>query len=169
MPLFSLLGNLISPLTTYLQNKGQLQQAAHELEMAQLSSATEQAKISATTNVETLTAQLAATGPGFKDATFILVMLPVIITCIFPAHGKAIFDNISMIPQWYQVMIVSIISAIWGIRNVITPFVNGGVMKKLIDKQEFFNDYRKFNGGKPLDQATVDLLDKVLDDNDNKG
>lgn len=161
LPLISFLGSLLSPLTTFLKNKADVAAATHELEMAKLAAATDLAKVATQADAATLTAQLGATSSGFKDVTFVLLMIPILLTCFFPDKGKEIFANLSVVPHYYQYLVLSVYGAIWGIKNVILPVSNNSVTKKLINKQEFFQYLRNAKG--PLSDAEVQALDSVLD------
>lgn len=161
LPIISFLSNLISPLTTFLKNRAEVAAASHQLDMAKLAAATELAKVSVAADAATLTAQLGATSSGFKDVTFVLLMIPIIVTCLFPSAGKDIFHNLSQVPEYYQWLVLSVYGAIWGIKNVILPVSNNSVAKKLINKQEFFQYLRSTKG--PLSDAEVKDLVSVID------
>ena len=162
IPLLSFLGNLVSPITQMIKNAGDRVQAAHDLKIAQINAQIEALKTTSQYDYQTLVAQLGATSAGFKDITLFLVMLPVIITCIWPEKGKVIFANLALIPQYYQYLILSIYGTIWGIKNVVLPISNNSVKKALINRQQLFNDIRQKVG--PIAQPMVDAIDSAVDD-----
>src|SRR6185503_405699 len=59
--------------------------------------------------------KLAATSQGFKTFSYCLLTLPILIVCIYPAGGKDIFSNLSLIPSWYAQLYVAVVGVIWGL------------------------------------------------------
>ena len=161
-PLMALLSSIFSPITAWIRNKGETMQAEHGLELARLFAATELAKTEMAGNVQVTTAQLAATTSSFKDFTFLLLMTPIIITCIWPSRGQNIFANLSLVPQYYSYLVITVYGAIWGIQNIAVPIANHSIAKATINKQEFFNNLRKTQGSLP--QNEVAAIDKVIDE-----
>lgn len=160
--LLSFASGLISPITQLIKNAGDRAQAAHDLKMAEINAQIESLKTTTQFDYQTLVAQLGATTSNFKDITLFLVMLPVVITCIWPEKGKAIFDNLALIPQYYQYLILSIYGTVWGIKNVVLPMSNNSIKKALINRQQVFSDLKAKMG--PISQPVVDAVDAVIDD-----
>ena len=163
MGFLSFLGGIFAPITALINQAAQKQQAQFNLQMAQIQAATDLAKTETTNDFNSLVARLGSTDKGFKDITFFLLMLPILITCISPTTGAAIFTNLNTIPSYYQNLVLCVYGAIWGLKNVVMPLSAHSVTRKLIDKAEFFKELRQAEG-KALDSGTVATLDKVLDD-----
>lgn len=115
LPLIANIFGEKGPLGQYFKAKSDIalatQQAQLEVKKAELTMATEVAKA----NVEQSKNQLAATSQGFKVFSYAILTLPVIIVCIYPALGKDIFANLSLIPSWYAQLYVAVVGVIWGL------------------------------------------------------
>lgn len=65
--------------------------------------------------VESEKNKLAATGQGFKFVSFILITLPIVITCLFPEYGRRIFENLALIPVGFMQLWAAVVGVIWGL------------------------------------------------------
>ena len=169
----------------YFQTKQEIQKIKLENERQE---ALAQAKLAgdiALANLEFQKVALASTGANFKYFTFAMWFGPYIMQIIYPALGKQIFDNMLGMPEWYAQSCVAIMFTVWGI-SVSAPVVANifsglgqffqarreyKLEKAKIDRKAFYDALKKapWFKGKGIDQATVDVMESVLNETDEAG
>lgn len=117
-----------------------------------------------------------STGSYFKYFTFFMWFGPFMIGVVYPSASKEIFNNLTLMPEWYVQSCMLIMFTVWGI-SVSAPVVGNifsglstylgqrrefKLEKAKIDRKVYFNEFRKLHG--PLSQGDVDLLNKSLDE-----
>jgi len=184
----SIFSGLVTPIGDYFKAKSAtavaVAQTQLEVKKAELTMATEMAKA----NVEQSKAQLSATSQTFKAFSYTFLTLPIVIVCIWPAWGKEIFANLSLIPVWYAQLYVAVIGVIWGLP--IASSAVSGIFSAVQDswdaantrkikkiealgeaksmnleqaKKEIFDTMKKAVNLNGYTQAQVDILNPVLD------
>lgn len=115
IPLLSSIFGENGPIGQYFKTKAQQVQATADLAMQVEKDKMQLSGILAQAAVDSEKNKLGATSQGFKFVTFVMLSLPIIITCFAPEYGKRIFDNLSSIPTgWFQLW-GTVIGVIWGL------------------------------------------------------
>ena len=172
----------------YISTKAESEKVKQEMELAvqkaQLEYATEEAKA----RVEDRKNQLQATTSSFKTFSYVILTAPIIIMCINQDMGKAIFENLSLIPSWYAQLYVAVVGVIWALpitSNAVSGIFTAvqqawavrqdkkiekitalGEAKSLnLDqaKKEIFDTMKKVTGLQGYTQAQVDIMSPILD------
>lgn len=119
---FTLLASLLtglfgssSPITAYLNTKAQAAKAAADLAMQVEVDKKELSKEYASNDLAATQARLNATSQNFKAFSFILINIPIVVTCINRNWGEYIWANLNTVPTWYAQMYVAVVLVIWGI------------------------------------------------------
>jgi len=115
LPLLSAFFGENGPLGMYLKTKAQQVQAAAELALQVEKDKLTLSTVMAQAEVQSTQIKLAATSQGFKTFSYCLLTLPILIVCIYPEGGKAVFTNLSLIPSWYAQLYVAVVGVIWGL------------------------------------------------------
>lgn len=55
---------------------------------------------------------------GLRWVSFIIIYLPIIITVIYPEHGGRIWQNLTLVPEFYMNGALMILGGIWGFSEV---------------------------------------------------
>jgi len=184
----SIFSGLTGPIGEYFKTKAQISAAENqtklEVKRAEMTMATEIAKA----NVEQSKAQLNATSQTFKAFSYTFLTLPIVIVCVYPALGKDIFANLSLIPVWYSQLYIAVVGVIWGLP--IASSAVSGIFSAVQDswdasnkrkiqkinalgeatalnleqaKKEIFDTMKKAVNLNGYTQAQVDILNPVLD------
>ena len=118
---------------------------------------------------------VASTGSYFKYFTFVMWFGPFMIGIVSPITSQQIFQNLSLMPQWYVESCMMIMFTVWGI-SVSAPVVSSifsglgtyfqgrreyKLQQAQLDKKRIFEVIRKLKG--PLSQADVDLANDMMD------
>ena len=171
IPLISSLLGGKGPIGQYFKNKSDTLLAEQTYRLEILKAHTEQAK----TEAQQISDRLNSTTQSFKQSTFWFIAVPVVITmCPWSsAFAVTMWANFQLIPEWFQILFVSVYSSIWGLP--IAKEYLGGMFKSLggaiearreyklrINREAVFASIRKSIGG--IDQKTVDLIDDALDE-----
>ena len=123
--------------------------------------------------------RLNSTSQEFKQSTFWFIAFPVVITmCPWTSQfAVTMWANFTLIPEWFQILFVSVYSSIWGLP--IAKEYLGGMFKSLGNavgaRREFKLEKARINRkavfdvirqelGKGLDQSTVAMVEKALDE-----
>lgn len=118
IPLLSGLFGQNGPLGQYLATKSQQIQAKADLDAQierdklALSQQLAQAAVDSEKN------KLAATSQSFKAFSFILLNIPIVITCLSKVHGADLWGNLNLVPVWYAQLYVAVVFVIWGLPTV---------------------------------------------------
>lgn len=115
IPLISGLLGENGPLGQYFKTKAAKQQADAELELQIQRDKLALSSIIAQAAVDSEKNKLAATSQTFKAVSFLLLNIPIIITCLSSAQGESLWNNLTLIPVWYAQMYVAVVFVIWGL------------------------------------------------------
>lgn len=171
-PILSQIFGENGPIGQYLKTKADQAKAAEEYKLATLNAAIEQAK----TDAKQVSDRLNSTSQYFKQSTFWFIALPVVITMFFPNFAATMWHNFTLVPEWFQILFVSVYSSIWGLP--IAKEYLGGMFKSLgnaldarreyklekarINRDAVFTSLRKlFPRG--FSQSQVDEINHALD------
>lgn len=162
------------PLGRYFKLKADTVAAEQTYRLEVLKAQTEQAQ----TEAQQISDRLNSTTQNFKQSTFWFIAVPVVITMCPWSSSFAVtmWANFQLIPEWFQILFVSVYSSIWGLP--IAKEYLGGMFKSLggamearreyklekarINREAVFASIRKSIGG--IDQKTVDIIDDALDE-----
>lgn len=161
-------GGILDIIGNYFNKQGELAQAKLDLERQVIISQQQYASDYAKSIIP-------ATGSKFKYFSFFMWFGPYILQLIYPPGAAYIFNNLSLMPEWYAQSCVVIMFAVWGI-SVSGPIVNnifsslGAYMsdrrqdliaKAAVDKKAYYDALRTVKG--VVTDSDVALNDKVLD------
>jgi len=104
-----------SPLTKWIENRGQVKAAEHERDLAVINNQARLANDTESHNHEWEMASLRNKDNALRWVSFWLFALPVVITVISPEYGAVIFKNLELVPDWFVRVLISMIGGIWGI------------------------------------------------------
>lgn len=118
---------------------------------------------------------LSATGKRFKYFTFVMWFGPFMLGIVYPPGAKAVFENLSFMPEWYVQSCITIMFTVWGIAvsaPIISNIFSGvsrffaqhrefKIERARMSKKEFFEALRSIQGFVSGDD--VRTFDKVLD------
>lgn len=180
--LLSMLSVIPGKLGDYFKTKQEIEQiklnTEREIALAQLKAASEMS----VAELELSKAALASTSPHFKYFTFFMWFGPFIVGIISPPTAKDIFTNLAGMPEWYVQSCMVIMFTVWGI-SVSGPAISNifsglgnffeqrrdfKLEKAKIDKKAFFEALKAGIFKQGLSQSQVDVIDKALDDQENK-
>lgn len=138
VPLISSLLGENGPLGQYFKIKSDKIAAEEKYNLAVLQS---QAQL-AQTDAQQVTDRLSSTSREFKQSTFWFIAFPVVITmCPWTSDfAVTMWANFGLIPQWFQVLFVSVYSSIWGLP--IAKEYLGGMFKSLGNAVESRRGYK---------------------------
>lgn len=148
----------------YITTKAETEKAKQDMELAVQKAQLEYAVEEAKARVEDRKNQLLATTSSFKTFSYIILTAPIIIMCISPSMGKAIFDNISLIPSWYAQLYVAVVGVIWAlpitsnaVSGIFTAVQEAWALRqdKKIDKIKAIGEANGMN----TEQAKKEILD----------
>lgn len=173
IPIISQLLGEKGPLGQYFKIRSDTIAAEQTYRLETLKAQTEQAKA----DVQQVKDRLDATSQDFKQLTFWFLCVPVIVTILPFTKGFAVemWNNFTLIPEWFQILFVSVYSSIWGLP--IAKEYLGGMFRSLGNAVEARRDYKLqkyndkiffdiiregvFKNGMTQDQ--VDVFQKALD------
>ena len=137
LPLLSSFFGENGPLGTYLKTQSQKVQAKADLDLQIEKDKLDLSKAMAEAQVTSEANKLNATSQGFKTFSYALLTLPIIITCILPAYGRVIFDNLSVVPVWYAQIYVAVVCVIWGLPVAASTVsgIFGAVQQSWLERQ----------------------------------
>lgn len=143
--------------------------AEHEVIKAQLEAQRQLAMEKERAALELGREQIKATSSWFKHITFIMWFGPFILTTFLPEHGKAIFENWQVMPEWYAQSCVAIMFIIWGVQvgreYISNIFATAGAFFKKRSNMQFqrklFYDIVRNTKG-PLTENEVKLYEKAI-------
>ena len=174
IPLISSLLGENGPLGKYFKLKSDTIAAEQNYRLEVLKAQTAQAE----TEAQQISDRLNSTTQTFKQSTFWFIAVPVVITmCPWTStFAVTMWANFKLIPEWFQILFVSVYSSIWGLP--IAKEYLGGMFKSLggamesrreyklekarINREAVFASLRKAKGA-GLDQSTVDMVENALD------
>ena len=174
MVLGSILSTIVPSLAGFFQQQKEIADAEHQLELARITAEAELAKQGMISESRDTRAKLAATTQGFKQWSFLFLMLPILYSVFFPTHALTMWSNLNVVPEWFRTLFAAIYLTIWGI-PIAQGWLGGifsgigssfGVgreikqMKKLNDKA-FYASLRSSFGG--LTQTQVNAINKAID------
>ncbi len=175
VPLISQLLGENGPLGQYFKIKADTITAENNYKLEVLKAQTEQAKA----EVQQISDRLNSTSQEFKQLTFWFICAPVLLTMFCPNFAVTMWHNFTLIPEWFQILFVSVYSSIWGLP--IAKEYLGGMFKSLgnaidtrrefklekarINREAVFASLRsnpQFKRG--IDQATVNMIDTAINE-----
>ena len=113
IPLISSILGENGPVGQYFKSKAAQVQADQEFKLATLNAQTKQIEVEG----QQILDRLNSTSQDFKQSTFWFIAVPVIITmCPWTSSFAVVmWGNFGLIPEWFQILFVSIYSSIWGL------------------------------------------------------
>lgn len=171
--LIPLLAGISQPLKDYFSYKAKEAEQLQQLELARIE-AEKQAVISGNEAESVqMQARLSSTSREFKQSTFYLLVLPVVFSVFFPEAAAAMWENFKQIPEWFQILFVSVYSSIWGLP--IAKEYLGGMFRSIgnvmaarreyklaqLDKKNFYDILRSVKGR--VTQKEVEVFNTVID------
>lgn len=175
--LLPLLAKIPGQIGEYFQTKQEIEKikldTERQLQLANLKLAGEVAKA----DLEKSKEIIKATGANFKYFTFFMWFGPFMLGVVWPSKAAEIFNNLSIMPQWYVESCMLIMFTVWGISvsapvvgsifSGLSSYMSGRREYKLekakIDRKAFFDGIKKLFP-KGMNQAQVDLFDRALDE-----
>ena len=179
IPLISGLLGEKGPLGQYFKIKSDKVAAEETYRLRTLEAQTRQIE----TEAKQVEDRLNSTSQDFKQYTFWFIAVPVVITmCPWTSlFAVTMWANFALIPEWFQILFVSVYSSIWGLP--IAKEYLGGMFKSLggamearrefklekarINRKVFMDNIKEGLFPKGMNQAQVDLFDKALDAGEN--
>lgn len=121
---------LISPVTQWLKNRGEVKAAKHKRELAIIDNQARLAISEQSHNANWEMESLRGNSQVLRLICFIQLAVPITITCITPEHGAAIFSNLERVPDWFVQLYMIVVGAVWGIHEFkqAAPSVIGAVL-----------------------------------------
>lgn len=116
-----LLTGITQPIKDWFQYKQDLAKADQAYKLAILNAQAEQAKQELISNTSDLQNRLGATSQEFKQGTFYPLWGVILFSVCFPKQAEVMWQNFSLIPEWFQWLFLSVYSSIWGL-----PIIKGG-------------------------------------------
>jgi hypothetical protein len=188
IPLLSSMFGENGPLGQYFKTKAAQVQADANLALQIQKDKLALSSIIAQAAVDSERNKLAATSQTFKAVSFLLLNIPIIITCLSNIQGEALWNNLTLIPVWYAQMYVAVVFVIWGLPVVgnatgtifnavqqawevrnrgkidkIQAIGEANGMNTEQAKKEIFDVMKKATGLQGYTQQSVDVISPVLD------
>lgn len=174
VPLISSILGENGPLGKYFKLKTDKIVAEQLFQLEILKAKTKEAE----TEAQQIEDRLNSTTQSFKQSTFWFIAVPVVITmCPWTStFAITMWANFKLIPEWFQILFVSVYSSIWGLP--IAKEYLGGMFKSLgnaielkreykirVNREAFFNSVRQEPEFKKqgIAQRMVDILDTAID------
>ena len=115
MTIAAILGFISSPITRWLENRGEVKAAEHTRNLAVINNQARLASDKESHNHEWEMASLKNQDGALRLFSFCIFALPILITVISPEYGAVIFNNLELVPEWFKTVFISMIGGIWGI------------------------------------------------------
>lgn len=170
-----LLVGIVQPIKDYFTFKAKESRTRYDLEIAKIE-AEKQAIISQNeAETQRIQAYLSSVSRGFRQFTFFFLILPVLVSVFFPEYATTMWTNFKIIPEWFQILFVSVYSAIWGLpiikENVGNMFKSIGNAIELrreykikkYNAKAFFDVVRKGLFPKGMTKEQVEMFEKALE------
>jgi hypothetical protein len=113
--LLPLLGGFTQPLKDWIAFKREVKLTEQNITLATLNNRLETLKSNNEADTEQRTAYLGATSQKFKEGTYCFVAGIIIFSIFSPTYARVMWENFSLIPDWFRIMFVSMHMAVWGI------------------------------------------------------
>ena len=158
--LLPLLAGITQPLKDWFQYKQDAAKADQAYKLAVLQSQAEQAKQQAVSDTTDLGNRLNATTQEFKQNTFKFILIPLVIQLILPKYAEVMWHNFGLMPEWYQWLIMSVYSSIWGL-----PVVKGGygaITDLLQQRRDYKTQIASIKYGINEDKLAASLRSKLF-------
>ncbi len=136
IPLISSLLGENGPLGKYFKIKSDTLAAEQNYKLELLKAQTEIVK----TEAQQVSDRLNSTSQEFKQMTFWFICAPVLVTMLAPVFSATMWNNFTLIPEWFQILFVSVYSSIWGLP--IAKEYLGGMFKSLGSAIEARRDFK---------------------------
>ena len=168
----SILGGLPGAIGDYFKTKSQIELKSLENQLAMKQEENKLIAQGIIAQTSLGQEQIKSTSAWFKQAFYSILLAPIVITCISPEHGKAIFDSLNIVPEWYIIFVTTIGFAVWGINSDKVQQIVAArreykldKLKLKIDRKAFYTALRETKGFvTPEDvresEAVFDKLDR---------
>ena len=106
------------PLTVWLKNRGETKAAKHTRGLAVINNQARLANDVQSNNHEWEMASLQDKDNALRWFSFCLFALPIIITILAPEYGAEIFENLTIVPEWFFQTLIAMIGGVWGMTEL---------------------------------------------------
>lgn len=162
------------PIGQYFKTKQKIEDAKNEVELARINADKELAVAQAAADSSQLTSRLSATSQGFKQNTFWLLVVPVLLSICFPSKAEVMWHNFGLMPDWFQTLFISVYCSIWGIPyaekglGAISGMLQARMDRKVqkidaLNRKAVFDELRQQWFPQGMNQQQVDVINKALD------
>tara|TARA_R110000751_G_scaffold73408_1_gene148421 strand:+ start:5653 stop:6051 length:399 start_codon:yes stop_codon:yes gene_type:complete len=110
-----ILSFISAPVTQWFKNRGDVITAKHKRTLAVITNQARLASDKESNNHEWEMASLENQDTSLRWCSFWLFALPILITVISPEYGAVIWKNLTLVPEWFVTVFISMIGGIWGI------------------------------------------------------
>jgi hypothetical protein len=173
--LFTFLSGLPGAVGDYFKQKNEITKQKLENELKIEQAKQQMAMQVAQAQLELNKTIVSSTGAYFKYFTFLMWFGPFMAGMISPELSKAIFSNMSGMPEWYVQSCMVIMFTVWGISvsaNAVSGIFSGisqfisdkreyKLEKARINRKDYFDEMRKIKG--TISQEEVDEANRLLD------
>jgi hypothetical protein len=163
------------PIGQYFKTKQKIEDAKNEVALARINADKELAVAQAVAESSQMASRLSATSQSFKQQTFWLLVVPVLLSICFPSKAELMWHNFGLMPEWFQTLFISVYCSIWAIPyadkglGAVSSFIQSRREYKLekykINREAYFAKKRAIKGS--LTQEEVDTDNAVLDAMEN--
>lgn len=169
--LLPLLTGSLSGIKDWFNYKQQSAKAQQDYQLATLKAQAEAAKQQSIADSADLGNRLNATSQSFKQTTFWLVWVPIALTVLFPKKAVTMWNNLSLIPEFWYWLLGSMYTAIWALPkgyDAVDKYIDKKRDYKLEVTKIKYNRKAVFDSlsdifPKGLTQSQVAVIDKALD------
>jgi len=136
--LFSFLGNIPGAIGQYFSSKNELEIAKIQTQMAMQLAAQQAASASLQAEATLEKSIVESTSSYFKYFTFLMWFSSFYLSIVAPSKASVIFQNLSLMPQWYCQSCMVLIFAVWGISagSPVISSIFGNLTQYLSDRRQ---------------------------------
>lgn len=175
LALAPLLAGMTQPIKDYFASKAQLATLSQQIELAKIQAEKDAIVSNNDVQAKQTAAFLQATTLSFRQGTFYFLLVPMILSIVAPEYASAMWSRFEAIPQWFQILFVSVYSVIWGLP--IAKDYLGGMFSSLgravADRREYKLEVKRIDMKKVFDslradmkggisQETVDMINRAV-------
>lgn len=117
----SLISGAFQPIKDYFSYKSQTATLNQQLELAKITAEKDAIVSGNAAAMDMLRTRLNSTSSAFKQNTFWLLCIPLMLSILFPKVASTMWHNFDSIPHWFQWIFIAVYSSIWGL-----PIARGG-------------------------------------------
>ena len=107
-----ILSFISAPVTQWFKNRGDVITAKHKRTLAVITNQARLASDKESNNHEWEMASLENQDTSLRWCSFWLFALPILITVISPEYGAVIWKNLTLVPEWFVTVFISMIGGI---------------------------------------------------------